>query len=318
MEETGENPTQMRALVINLDRRPDRWQRCEAMLRAELPWLRFERFSASCGKEGVIPDQHIAKTWNTKHNALYGSYEDIFDKDGRLLYAKADFRDPGVEYFLSEGERGCAYSHYRAWERAALQGGPMLILEDDVRLVFNRAGGLATSSGRALTDRLQAGMHHAHERHADLLYLGWSGFRDGNFRYLRGEDERDNPFIRRVEYVWTTVAYVLWPRGARKLLKAAQPMDQPVDNFMAWEAREGRLNSFVLLDSGDTDSDWSGGIVQQVDFANDTDIKKSDGGDQGDDATEYLVTSTARETRPKVLADGLSAEVTQAAAWGGR
>ena len=28
------------------------------------------------------------------------------------------------------------------------------------------------------------------------------------------------PTVREVEYLWTTVAYVLWPSGARKLLQA--------------------------------------------------------------------------------------------------
>ena len=46
-------------------------------------------------------------------------------------------------------------------------------------------------------------------------------------------------------YVWTTVGYVIWPSAAKTFTRLL-PMDMPVDNFMAWEAREGRLNSFVL------------------------------------------------------------------------
>lgn len=84
------------------------------------------------------------------------------------------------------------------------------------------------------------------------------------------------------------MAYVLWPQAAQKLLKAASPMNQPVDNFMAWECREGRLNAWVLLDKGDKDSTWAGGPAGQADFFGDSDILKSDGGDQGDDATAFL------------------------------
>merc|ERR1712151_1089594 len=97
-----------------------------------------------------------------------------------------------------------------------------------------------------------------------------------------------SPVLAKAEYVWTTVAYVIWPAGAKKLLERAQPMDQPVDNFMGWECREGRLNSFVLLDEGDTNDTWAGGIVTQLDFTGDSDIKKSDGGAQGDDPAAYL------------------------------
>merc|ERR1712176_188145 len=99
---------------------------------------------------------------------------------------------------------------------------------------------------------------------------------------------KKSDIIRKAEYVWTTVAYVIWPAGAKKLLQKAKPMNQPVDNFMGWESREGRINAFVLLDDGDTNDTWAGGIVTQLDFNGDSDIKKSDGGDQGDDPTEYL------------------------------
>merc|ERR1712137_1529583 len=94
--------------------------------------------------------------------------------------------------------------------------------------------------------------------------------------------------VRKAEYVWTTVAYVISQAGAKKLLEAAKnSVNQPVDNFMAWEASQGRLKSFVALDAGDEDDTWAGGIVDQFDFQGDSDIKKSDGGHQGDDANEF-------------------------------
>jgi len=37
----------------------------------------------------------------------------------------------------------------------------------------------------------------------------------------------------------------------------------------------------------------AGGIVAQVDFSGDSDIKKSDGGDQDDDPTAFLATKAA-------------------------
>jgi GR25 family glycosyltransferase involved in LPS biosynthesis len=284
----------MPALMLGLERRPDRRRRCEEMIQKELPWLKCEFFPASDGKADKIPDNEVAETWNTKNNSLYGNYEDIFEKDGKtLLYSAKQFADPGVDYKFSPGERGCAHSHHRMWRRAAEAEGPMLILEDDVQLVFDRNGDKGMSSGKTFTARLEQAMVEAAKVDADVLYLGWSGHRDGNYRYHKGARGRKNAVVRKVEYVWTTVAYVIWPKGAKRLLEKAQPMDQPVDNFMAWEAREGRLNSFVVLDEGDDNSTWEGGIVSQFDFTGDSDIKKSDGGDQGDDATEFLATKVA-------------------------
>lgn len=258
------------------------------MLQAQVPWLEHEFFPATDGKEDVIPDSEVSKCWNTKNNSLYGSYEDVFEKDGTtILHSKKEFEDPGVEYLFSPGERGCAHSHYRMWQRAAAAEGPTLILEDDVQLTFKRTGG-GKASGKTFTARLEKGMHEATKKGVEVLYLGWSGHRDGNYRYHKAARGKKNPVIRKSEYVWTTVAYVIWPQGAKKLLELAKPMDQPVDNFMAWQCREGHLNAWVLLDDGDTDETWAGGIVTQADFQGDSDIKKSDGGDQDDDPTAFL------------------------------
>jgi len=203
------------------------------------------------------------------------------------LYSAQDFSDPGVDYEFSPGERGCAHSHYRMWQHAAKAEGPTLILEDDVQLIFERTGG-GMSSGATFTSRFELGMREAAKKEADVLYLGWSGHRDGNYKHHKSARGRKNPVVRKAEYVWTTVAYVIWPKGAKKLLERAQPLNQPVDNFMAWECRENRLDAYVLLDEGDDDETWAGGIVNQLDFNGDSDIKKSDGGDQGDDPTAYL------------------------------
>jgi hypothetical protein len=274
--------------MLGLERRPDRRERCETMLRKEVPWLDCEFFPATDGKADTIPDDEVAPTWNTRCNALYGNYEDVFDKDKKtLLHSKKEFEDPGVVYKFSPGERGCAHSHRRMWARVAEASAPVLILEDDVQLVFERSCG-GTSSGKTFTDRLNLAMLEAERKQAEVLYLGWSGFKDGNFEHMKKIRGRKSAVVRRAEYVWTTVAYVLWPAGAKKLLKRAAPLDQPVDNFMAWESREGRLASYVVLDEGEGSDTYSGGIVAQVDFTGDSDIKKSDGGEQDDDPAEFL------------------------------
>jgi len=340
----------LKAFVVNLERRPDRWQRVEAMLRKETPWLDFEQFKASDGSQNPIPEDEVSLTWNTKCNAHFADYyEWAFDAPGTPLHEKhwkwacdageddewgftedgdeewsyihhagedkvrtgtlekkatketfkvrlrfaQQYLEPGQVQHMSGGERGCAHSHLRLWRLAAERPEPyVLVLEDDVHLCFSRTDAeLGESNGKVFSERLRRALELA-PCGFDVIYLGWSGWRDGHYRHWKqpGEErsERDK-YIRRAEYVWTTVAYVLSKEGAKKLLAAAAPLNQPVDNFMAWEASQGRLNSFVALDQGDDDGTWAGGIVDQFDFQGDSDIKKSDGGHQGDDETEFAV-----------------------------
>lgn len=274
----------MRCLLLGLERRPDRRLRCEAMLQAELPWLKVEFFPATDGSSVEIPEGEVARTWNTRRNARFGEYEDVRDSSGKVVKTKQDFEE-GVDYYFSPGERGCAHSHLRMWRTAAAATEPTLIIEDDLDILF-RSG----CCGARFTERLRLGMAEAEQNRADVLYLTWAGFREGNFRYFTDGSSAPGSVLRRAEYVWTTVAYVIWPRGARKLLDAA-PLDQPVDNFMAWECSQGRLRSYVLLDGEDKDTDWEGGIARQKDFVGDTDIPKSDGGHQNDDPLRFLVPS---------------------------
>merc|ERR1719221_1080975 len=209
----------------------------------------------------------------------------------RLQLARK-YANPGQVQRMSGGERGCAHSHLRMWRVAAERPEPTLVLEDDVQLCFNRSGGLGKSNGKVFTQRLGMIMAKA-PADWDVIYLGWGGWRQGHYRHWQAdayEDKGTSSLFRRAEYVWTTVAYVISQAGAKKLLAAGSPLDQPVDNFMAWQASQGKLNSYVALDTKDDDGTWSGGIADQLDFQGDSDIKKSDGGHQGDDEKEFAVT----------------------------
>lgn len=321
------------AVVVNLDRRADRWERFQAMVRTETPWLKCTRMSASNGAVMDIPESEVATVWNTNRNALFADYEEwIFvapgtdlngkqwkwcddvkedDKEWRFIPNEDDddhatiekiasgeqwsvrreiaerFRNPGMIQRLSGGERGCAHSHRRIWEMAAERQFPTLVFEDDATIAFQREKNLGLSNGTIFTGRLRQAMKEL-PSDFDVLYLGWSGHRGGNFKYF-DETECNGSVIKKVEYVWTTHAYVITPAGARKLLTAAQPINQPVDNFMGWEASQRRLKSFVCLDAADDDASWAGGIVDQLNFAEDSDIPKSDGGHQGDDCDLFTV-----------------------------
>lgn len=221
----------------------------------------------------------------------------------RLVFADR-YMKPGQMQLMSGGERGCAHSHLRLWRVAAERTDNTLVLEDDAHFLFDRSGGLGRSSGKVFTERLALALQHA-PTNFDVIYLGWSGWREGNYKHRDTFVGAKFPspaealqFIRRAEYVWTTVAYVISQAGAKKLLSAAKPLNQPVDNFMAWGASQGWLNSYVVVDAGDGDGEWAGGIVDQFDLQGDTDIKKSDGGHQGDDANEFSIVASVENLRP--------------------
>lgn len=226
------------------------------------------------------------------HGDGTGTVEKVAAKEA-LSVKKSDQRyKDGVDLFMSKGERGCASSHRRLWSLAASRSQPTLVLEDDVKLCSPKLRPNGKSDGKKFTARLAVALERA-PADFDVLYLGWAGHRSGNSKHiaenLLAEADAVQEVLRRVEYVWTTVAYVVSQKGAQKLLAAATPLNQPVDNFMAWQAREGHLKSYVVLAEGDEDDLWNGGIVDQIDFQGDSNIKKSDGGDQGDDMDLFLV-----------------------------
>jgi len=350
--EAPENLKDLKAFIVNLERRADRWERVSKMLNKQVPWLSIERFLASDGTKNPIPEADVAITWSTSRNSYFADYyvwvevekdagkvwkwaadteaegdgykfsEDAeeewsyihhapsFDQSPErtatvedkatgqsrkvtLKFAK-EYMDPGVVQKMSGGERGCAHSHLRLWRLAAERPENTLVLEDDVHLEFDRNGDLGSMNGKVWTDRLSEAVKHL-PHDFDVLYLGWSGWRGGNLKIAKEDpelSEESRKYIQRAEYVWTTVAYVISQAGAKKLLEASkEKVDQPVDNFMAWEASQGRLKSYVILDEGDEDGTWAGGTVDQFDFQGDSDIQKSDGGHQGDDAKEFAVSA---------------------------
>jgi len=203
----------------------------------------------------------------------------------------------GQNQSLSAGERGCAHSHYRLWSVAAARSEHTLVLEDDVQFTFERSEPkLGMANGKVFTDRLRLAMKHA-PADFDVIYLGWSGHRGGNFKVWDGRKEKGlspeaKKCIRRAEYVWTTVAYVISQAGAKKLLAQGQ-CNMPVDEYMAAQACQGRLKSYVAMDKGDDDEVWAGGLVDQFDFQGDSDIQKSDGGVQGDNIKDFVVAAGA-------------------------
>eukprot|EP00929_Paragymnodinium_shiwhaense_P085310 TRINITY_DN4571_c0_g1_i3.p1 TRINITY_DN4571_c0_g1~~TRINITY_DN4571_c0_g1_i3.p1 ORF type:complete len:313 (-),score=48.12 TRINITY_DN4571_c0_g1_i3:41-979(-) len=201
--------TAVPTLVINLDSRPDRWTRMQGRLRYlnNSGVLQTRRFRATDADLDFIPQSQVRSSWRTDRNAPYVG----------LFYMRSRLN-------LSSSERACAHSHIRAWQEIAESEVPMLVLEDDAVL------------SPSLAERLPLALSKMTRGEADMLYLGYS-----EAEPLQNEVSEG---IYQATYLWTTIGYMLWPSAARKLI-AALPVDQPVDNFIAWQVKRGRIRAFA-------------------------------------------------------------------------
>merc|ERR1719456_1987231 len=197
--------------VVSLSNRYDRWDRMAIrwngmMLMHPEVCIDMNRFDATNGAKDPIPLKLVTKTWNTARNRKYVGNGTWYDKVDDTLE-------------LTPGERGCAASHVRLWKKVAKMDGPAILVEDDAIPV----DGFATKLIQGLKDV---------PKDADLLYLGYSKPDKAPWkREIPGTD------LAQAEYVWTTVGYMIWPSGAKKLLQRL-PVDSPVDNYMSWASHE--------------------------------------------------------------------------------
>lgn len=206
--------------VVNLARRPDRWKSVQQRLRKLGAKLSMERADAVDGAAGAeISTSIVTHTWSTASNWRYVT--GTFEGGENCGYRRCSLK-------LTGGERGCAASHVVLWQRcAAITGAehPWMILEDD-----------AVPKPNFLTCLRQALVDLRHES-PDILYLGYD--QAAPWRRIVSKA------VCEAQYLWTTVGYVLWPRGARKLL-AELPVNQPVDNFMASLIASEKLRGFAI------------------------------------------------------------------------
>jgi len=211
----------LKSIVISLERRPDRMEGCSARLQLQCPWLQHEYFRASDGRKDVIGPDEVTNRWHTGKNVAYQKI--------RAVRKGWDDLDTYIvkELAHSAGERGCSSSHIRAWRHCletCAPDQPLLVLEDDAA---------PTKDFTAVLERAMTAL----PKDAHVLYLGYSQAADWK-REISAE-------LVECEYVWTTVAYMIWPEGARVLLNRL-PVDQPVDNWMATACAEGPLKSYCV------------------------------------------------------------------------
>jgi len=124
---------------------------------------------------------------------------------------------------MSPGERGCCASHLKAWRLAAKGTKPLLVLEDDAVVLHT----FTASVSKAVAEAPKG------------TGMIWLSSKDRGYPKPFGE------VLMSPYFVWTTVGYLIWPATARMLLEM-MPMDMPVDNFLAWHIKEGRIKAYSM------------------------------------------------------------------------
>lgn len=213
----------LQSIVISLERRPDRMQGCAARLSSRCGGLQYTPFRATDGKIDRVETTEVTRSWHTARNVVYQRQRAI-----RKGWDDLDtYRERALE--LTPGERGCAHSHIRAWQYCLDHAGPngdrpLLVLEDDAAPTQEFCSALN-------------GVWSSIPSDAGVLYLGYSQAAEWRRKVAPGLVE--------AEYVWTTVAYIVWPAAARILLSQL-PVNEPVDNWMAALCATNQFKAYCM------------------------------------------------------------------------
>lgn len=130
----------------------------------------------------------------------------------------------------SGGGVGCYFSHVKAWQACADAGTPMLVLEDDVRLV---------DADRLRTAVAALGTDGGRDWGFDVAFLMWQPLMGGPRGavaadgFLEWTPDPDAPGGGGRFY--SSAAYVVTSKGARRLLARWRPIELQLDTYMASE-----------------------------------------------------------------------------------
>lgn len=218
-----------RIYVINLDRRPDRWQR----VRRELDRFRDRhgaRLSTITRRFSAVDSRYLEAMPDPAVLIARFTLADQLTVDPNPLL-RIDDGTRALEIKMTKQEVAVALSHIEVWELIAHGDVPSaLVLEDDVFMTYGFARDLAetwSSLVRPGTDK----------PHFDLLYLAFKEV--GNASPVRkGEGARR----LRQPGIWEASGYVLSREGAQKLLDA-RPVRGPVDLWLNMQF--GRLRAYT-------------------------------------------------------------------------
>ena len=204
-------------VYVNLDTRKDRRLHIECELSKA--GLVATRLSAFTGDQTL--SSCVTPTWDSTLNARFDTNT---------------IGHPAVA--MSAGERGCAMSHRAVWQLCAHRPDtalPLVVLEDDAVLSLDFSKRVT-----ALVQGMQTIWADPTSRNI-LVYLcavvpRWRG---NTFEVSSGVGLREST------YQWQTTAYIIWPAAARMLLAEPNPIDCPVDNYVARATLKRSVRSFV-------------------------------------------------------------------------
>jgi len=134
-------------------------------------------------------------------------------------------------YPMSEGEIGCFLSHRAVWREVVARRKPCLVLEDD----------FAFAEGRDLAAVLALIAPHL----ADFGFIRLNGIFPVRSKPVRRLGESGLAIVKTCGDPAGTLAYVVTPRAAGRLLETSASFFVPVDDFLAWGWRH-RLGIFSL------------------------------------------------------------------------
>lgn len=204
------NLDQIPVVCLNLDRRPDRWERVQSFPGfADFPQI--QRWSGVDGKTiDIANDNRISVL--CKHN--------ILKKTRR-----------GHEFLNTPGAIGCYLSHASVYEWLAKQNDAsvVLILEDDVALPAGCYQRLKeyVASHPTLQDSTK-----------------WDVWQLGPWISEGAEDPAAGPDSSRVFSYVLAHAYFVSKRGAAALLKHLYPIELHVDGYMSYLSKIGLIDMF--------------------------------------------------------------------------
>jgi GR25 family glycosyltransferase involved in LPS biosynthesis len=131
---------------------------------------------------------------------------------------------------MTEGEIGCAASHYELWEECAAGNDIFLILEGDARC----------DNAYYFKNRVEQIHDILNEDYYDFCYLGRYPLSKDSTQCNSAFDSllvKDNFVFP--GYNWLTHAYMISPKGARKLMKDCMKL-APADEWIPYKINKGK------------------------------------------------------------------------------
>ena len=204
-----------KVFVVNLDRRPDRWERIQKVLNgsATIKKLGFERVRATDGV--TLPHRQMLVEGKLSKDA-YSSLISNIEVNGE---------------FLTMGGLGCLLSHAKIWERVAEMRFPALVLEDDIEIkdYFDvELDTLLDAGGLPLNQRF--GLAYLANMVGDPVTKALQPFNNIVDRMLGAQ--------------WGTYAYIITPVTARILLRHLYPITQQADSYIIQVSSQAGIPAF--------------------------------------------------------------------------